>query len=398
MVESRVESHELLNRLLYYLRRRKNKRKILHLLHTEGFQDLTMNKLYKMVNAHFPMHQPTHVNKVVPEHELNAILRTFLPLHKNVGYREITSILLRRDMNFPEHRVRNQWTALRKSMSYPVEMGNRTVCERRKFFTRGPNHLWCMDGHDKLKPSGFSIHGCVDACSRRLLWLKVCINNKSPQAILRFYLQAVQELEVVPSELYMDHSQENVMAAGINDFLARQSEDELPFFRYTKSTHNVRIERFWLTLRRQVVDVWKELVFDQLSRDQLIDLHCPLSMNLLHILFNEPIQTQLDEYKEMHNNHELQRKGKGVPNIVPDDVYFNRDDPEGHLQRFGHQGIRVDPQRFSAVLRQFRTDLPITAGVYRSFHDWATRALSEKYPEGITVSVDNNGADVYRRD
>ena len=26
----------------------------------------------------------------------------------------------------------------------------------------GPNYLWHMDGNDKLKPYGFSIHGCID--------------------------------------------------------------------------------------------------------------------------------------------------------------------------------------------------------------------------------------------
>lgn len=37
----------------------------------------------------------------------------------------------------------------------------------------GPSHQWHMDGYDKLKPYGIAIHGCIDAFSRRILWLKV---------------------------------------------------------------------------------------------------------------------------------------------------------------------------------------------------------------------------------
>ncbi len=29
-------------------------------------------------------------------------------------------------------------------------------------YSQGPNHVWHIDGYDKLKPFGFPIHGCVD--------------------------------------------------------------------------------------------------------------------------------------------------------------------------------------------------------------------------------------------
>ena len=29
-------------------------------------------------------------------------------------------------------------------------------------FAKGPNDVWHLDGYDKLKPYGFSIHGCID--------------------------------------------------------------------------------------------------------------------------------------------------------------------------------------------------------------------------------------------
>ena len=43
---------------------------------------------------------------------------------------------------------------------------------RRKYVSEGPNSCWHADVYDKLKPSGFPIHGCIDGYSRRILWLK----------------------------------------------------------------------------------------------------------------------------------------------------------------------------------------------------------------------------------
>ena len=34
--------------------------------------------------------------------------------------------------------------------------------QRRQYKGRGPNFIWHIDGYDKLKPFGFSIHGCID--------------------------------------------------------------------------------------------------------------------------------------------------------------------------------------------------------------------------------------------
>jgi hypothetical protein len=45
--------------------------------------------------------------------------------------------------------------------------------KRRKYCVPGPNHIWHVDGYDKLKPYGFPIHGAIDGFSRYLFWLKV---------------------------------------------------------------------------------------------------------------------------------------------------------------------------------------------------------------------------------
>ena len=50
----------------------------------------------------------------------------------------------------------------------------------------------------KLKPFGFSVHGCIDGFSRKLICLEVTSPNKVPDIISQYYLKAVKRLKVVP--------------------------------------------------------------------------------------------------------------------------------------------------------------------------------------------------------
>ena len=67
----------------------------------------------------------------------------------------------------------------------------------RRYVADGPNFVWHLDGHDKLKP--IRIHGCIDRFSRCLIWLEVASSNKKPELIAKFYLDAVKSLEGIPS-------------------------------------------------------------------------------------------------------------------------------------------------------------------------------------------------------
>ena len=43
-----------------------------------------------------------------------------------------------------------------------VSLRRRSGLHRFKYIFKGPNYKWHIDGHDKLKPFGFSVHGCMD--------------------------------------------------------------------------------------------------------------------------------------------------------------------------------------------------------------------------------------------
>ena len=69
----------------------------------------------------------------------------------------------------------------------PDALEERAPCFKKKkkkghFTTRGTNWVHSLDGHDKLmdyQNSTFPIaaYGCIDMCSRKLLWVKVWMSK-----------------------------------------------------------------------------------------------------------------------------------------------------------------------------------------------------------------------------
>ena len=66
--------------------------------------------------------------------------------------------------------------------------------QRRKYHNLGPNYVWHIDGHDKLKSYCLSIYGCIDGYSRRIIWLRVASTNKVPELIAKYYLDALKRI------------------------------------------------------------------------------------------------------------------------------------------------------------------------------------------------------------
>lgn len=74
--------------------------------------------------------------------------------------------------------------------------------KRRKYFAKGPNYLWHLDGYDKLKRFGFCIHGCIDGFSRKILWLHVSSSNNCPKIIASYFIDAVMTFQgLLPNNL-----------------------------------------------------------------------------------------------------------------------------------------------------------------------------------------------------
>ena len=63
---------------------------------------------------------------------------------------------------------------------YSAKLRKHKRLHRRRYVADGLNFVWHLDGHDKLKPFGFSIRGSIYGFSRYLIWLEVASSNKKP--------------------------------------------------------------------------------------------------------------------------------------------------------------------------------------------------------------------------
>ena len=110
----------------------------------------------------------------------------------NLGYRRVWSHLSTSGRLLRRKDVR---LALRELDPENVDKRQRRRLRRRKHRNPGPNYVWHIDGHDKPKPYGISIHGCIDGYSRRIIWLEVAATNTMPELIAKYYLDAVKQMK-----------------------------------------------------------------------------------------------------------------------------------------------------------------------------------------------------------
>ena len=65
---------------------------------------------------------------------------------------------------------------------------------RVPLLSKGPNEVWCCDGHDKLCKYGFAIWGMRDKFSRKWLGLWVVPNNRIGGVVAYLWLSVVHKL------------------------------------------------------------------------------------------------------------------------------------------------------------------------------------------------------------
>ena len=107
-----------------------------------------------------------------------------------------------------------------------VEHRKSRCLQCRMYVSAGPNFCWRMDRYDKLKPFGFSIHGCVDGFSQRILWLEVQRSNRNPKCVASYFVKHVKAAHGCPVRVYTDPGTENGLVAGIQCYLRADRLDE----------------------------------------------------------------------------------------------------------------------------------------------------------------------------
>ena len=113
--------------------------------------------------------------------------------------------------------------------------------------------MWHVAGYDKVKPSGFPIHGAIDGFSKKILWLNICRPNNDPHIISYFYVNCISNLNFVPRTIRGDRGSENTVVAGMRYFRG-ENQDSLSghsSFLFGSPINNQRIESWWSILKRQ---------------------------------------------------------------------------------------------------------------------------------------------------
>ena len=169
------------------------------------------------------------------------------------GYRNVQQRLMSSGIQYSQEAVR---IALNVFDPEGVSRRKGHRLKRRKYRSKGLNHVWRMDGNDKLKPFGFYVHGCIDGFSRKKIWLHVANTNKDPAVIAYYFLKEVEVINRTANKIRADLGSENSYVYGIQTFFRRNDNDEFSgrrSFQYGKSTSNQRIETWWSVYKRDTI-------------------------------------------------------------------------------------------------------------------------------------------------
>lgn len=199
-----------------------------------------------------------------------------------------------------------------------VEARSKHRLQRRQYQTEGPNHLWHIDGYDKLKPFGFCIHGAIDGYSRRIMWLEVGPSNNDPFIIAQYYIDCVRQIGGTPRLIRADNGTENVNIAGIQRFFHSEENS----FLYGKSCANQRIEAWWSKLRKGCTDWWMRFFKDMRDCGIFCDIDV-IHVECLRFCFMQVLRDELFKFAEQWNLHRM-RPSRNVesPSGRPDTLYF----------------------------------------------------------------------------
>ena len=115
-----------------------------------------------------------------------------------------------------------------------------------------------MDSYDKLKPYGLCINGAIDGFSRYIVWSEAFKTNSDPRVIAGYFINTVRSLSGCPTRLRADKGTENGHVKGMLRFLRSSHNDPYAASCYLAgpSTHNQRIEQWWVFLRRRCIQHW----------------------------------------------------------------------------------------------------------------------------------------------
>ena len=220
-----------------------------------------------------------------------------------------------------EHLVRKEDVRFILKESDPAGVALRRTRRlmRRTYNVPDPNHIWHLDGYDKLKPYGLCISCCIDGFSRKIIWLNVYNTNNNPRVIGGYYLEAIKEHGGCPRVVRGDFGTETGHVRDFQVYFQRFVHGNMPLAPYIDgpSTANQRIEGWWCSLRKQCLHFWIELF--KTLQDEGYYRGDNLDKHLMVFTFTALIQVGIlmeERYQNCHLKRYMYVNGFRVGNSV----------------------------------------------------------------------------------
>ena len=265
-----------------------------------------------------------------------------------VGYRQMTDyVCLRYGVQVSRESVRKSLIRLDPD---GVNLRKRKVLRRRVYQSKGPFDVFHIDGHDKLKQWGFTIHGCMDGFSRKIVWLVCCTTNNDPVVVVNHFLNVLHRYKKTPTLIRADRGTENIYVKRLQRWLSGRKNS----FIYGRSVRNQRIESFWSRLKRFLVQWWIDF-FKLMENMGILDIASEIHATLLLFCFMPVVQLELEEFRRVWNLHRVRRSAE-APGGRPETL-FSMPESTGFIS----QGIPVSSQDLQVADTVLRIDnIPIT--------------------------------------
>ena len=317
-----------------------------------------------------PLQNRRDRNEIVQQ----AVLEELQGSGSIMGYRRMHKTLQNKGICCRREDVRLMMRALDPD---GVDLRRRRRLRRRRYHSLGPNYVWHIDGHDKLKPFGFCIHGCIDGYSRKLIWLEVGSSNKMPEVIAKYYLEAVKEFGV-PLKMKADNGTEHSLIEPIHTFLrfADGRENAFNSFSVTTSPQNQRIEAYWSILQRDRIGWWRKFFNDIVDLD-LFSSDDPAQVDCIKFCFMNLIRQDLHSILSDWNTHIISRSRNGAATGRPDSLYYLP-----HLRGKLNYSAQVDNEE----IEQFAHITNMPRDFSREFEQFAAIAVEEERLRPSTVA------------
>ena len=120
----------------------------------------TLKRYFKSGNY---FRRPLHGRRATYDEVKEVVREEIRGSGSSLGYRRVWSHLKRSALFVRREDVR---LALHELDPENLSKTRRHRLQRRKYHSHGPNYVWHIDRHGKLKPYGLSIHGCIDGYSK----------------------------------------------------------------------------------------------------------------------------------------------------------------------------------------------------------------------------------------